>query len=70
MKPNDLPLLCLPMELSDEAAAKLIEFLHEITEALECHYAGQLLRYDRNRKPSSSPPPHDARDTNDTDPPF
>jgi len=35
LKPNDLPLVCLPVDLSDEAAAKLIEFLHEITEALE-----------------------------------
>ena len=34
---NDLP-LCLPVDLSDEAAAKLIEFLYELTEALESRY--------------------------------
>src|SRR3954451_11370879 len=37
-EPNDLPLICLPTELSDEAAAILVEFLHELTEALERHY--------------------------------
>ena len=45
LKPNDLPLLCLPIDLSDEAAAKLLEFLYEITEALERHYGAQLKRY-------------------------
>ena len=45
LQPNDLPLLCLPIDLSDEAAAKLVKFLHEITAALERHYAAQLLRY-------------------------
>ena len=64
MKPNDLPLVCLPMDLSDEAAAKLIEFLSELVEALESHYAGQLLRYAHRYDPESSPP-----DTT-TDPPF
>lgn len=65
MKPNDLPLVCLPMDLSDEAAAKLIEFLYELVEALESHYAGQLLRYAHRYDPESSPP-----DTTTTDPPF
>ena len=35
MQPNDLPIVCLPLELSDEAAATLIEFLYVLTEALE-----------------------------------
>jgi hypothetical protein len=65
MKPNDLPLVCLPIDLSDEAAAKLIEFLYELVEALESHYAGQLLRYANRYDPESSPP-----DTQTTDPPF
>lgn len=56
LQPNDLPLLCLPIDLSDEAAAKLVEFLHEFTEALERHYCAQLLRY------------HHADDTNHRDP--
>ena len=45
LQPNDLPLLCLPVDLSDEAAAKFVEFLHELTEAMERHYCAQLLRY-------------------------
>ena len=45
LQPNDLPLVCLPLDLSDEAAAKLIEFLHELTEALERHYGAQLKRH-------------------------
>ncbi len=45
LKPNDLPLVCLPVDLSDEAAAKLVEFLHELTEAIERHYGAQLARY-------------------------
>jgi hypothetical protein len=45
LQPNDLPLVCLPTELSDEAAAKLVAFLHELTEALERHYFAQLRRH-------------------------
>lgn len=57
MQPNDLPLLCLPLDLSDEAAAQLIDFLHELTEALERHYAGQLIRYAHEQHPASPPEP-------------
>ena len=45
LKPNDLPLICLPTELSDEAAATLIEFFQELTAALEQHYFAQLRRH-------------------------
>ena len=45
LTPNDLPLVCLPVDLSDEAAAKLVEFLHELAEALERHYGAQLKRH-------------------------
>jgi hypothetical protein len=64
MQPNDLPLICLPVELSDEAAAQLLDFLYQLAEALERHYAGQLLRY-AHQGPASSPP-----DPHDSDPPF
>jgi len=66
LKPNDLPLVCLPSDLSDEAAAKLIEFLYAITEALERHYGAQLQRYyhpsdiaqrDLDSVPESNDPP-------------
>lgn len=49
MEPNDLPIVCLPLNLSDESVASLIEFLHELIEALERHYAGQLLRRDHQQ---------------------
>jgi len=48
LKPNDLPLICLPVGLSDEAAAKLLEFLQELTEALESQYYAQITRYYRS----------------------
>ncbi len=44
LEPNDLPLICLPMDLDDHAAAELVAFFRQISEALERHYAGQLLR--------------------------
>lgn len=56
MQPNDLPIVCLPMELSDESAAKLIEFLYELADALERHYAGQLMRYTRERSATPGAP--------------
>lgn len=68
MQPNDLPIVCLPLELSDEAAATLLDFLYALTEALERHYAGQLLRYARDRSPSTPPDSTDSAAT--TDPPF
>ncbi len=42
LQPNDLPLICLPTDLSGEAAAHLVEFLHELTEAIERHYFAQI----------------------------
>jgi len=69
IKPNDLPLVCLPVDLSDEAATTLIEFLHEFTAALESHYCAQLMRY----RDSNHPPQHDLvidQPSDTTDPPF
>jgi hypothetical protein len=60
MQPNDLPQACWPMELSDEPAAWLIEFLYEFTEALERRYAGQLLRSAHRHDLTSSPPDTEA----------
>ena len=68
LHPNDLPLVCLPTDLSDEAAAKLVEFLHELAEALERHYFAQIRRHynaadiaargaDIDLRPASSDPP-------------
>lgn len=63
LKPNDLPLVCLPLDLSDEAAATLAEFLHELTEAIERRYTAQLKRYYRARDTVQ-------RDLDPADPPF
>lgn len=49
MQPNDLPIVCLPLDLPDDAAASLVEFLQELTAALERHYFGQLQRHYRAR---------------------
>ena len=43
---NDYPpTVNLPGELSDEAAAKMLEFLYEFANIFESYYAGQLHRY-------------------------
>ena len=65
LKPNDLPLVCLPVDLSDEAAAMLVEFLHEFTETLERHYAAQLRRHYHNRPIDTA-----QCDVHDSDRPF
>lgn len=51
MHRDPLPLLCLPTDLSDETAAKL---LYDIARTLENHYATQINRYyhpDDDRQP-------------------
>jgi hypothetical protein len=69
-QPNDLPLIALPSGLSDQAAASLVEFLHELTEALERHYFAQLRRHysaaDISRSDRLDPDPGTAS----SDPPF
>ncbi|HUL64620.1 MAG TPA: hypothetical protein VLW55_08375 [Burkholderiaceae bacterium] len=45
LQPNDLPLVCLPLELPPAAAAELIAFLHELADALERHYGAELKRH-------------------------
>ena len=45
MTDNYAPVITLPDELSDEAAAQMLELLYEIVRIVEHHYAGQLLRY-------------------------
>jgi hypothetical protein len=66
MQHNDLPLVCLPLDLSDESAAQLIEFLYELTESLERHYAGQLINRHHRHHPASAP----STPADPDDPPF
>ena len=39
------PLITVPLDLSDEAAAKLIDFLLQIAHQMENHYCEPLYRY-------------------------
>jgi hypothetical protein len=64
MNPDQAPVVLLPAELSDEAAAHTLELLYEIARVIENHYAAQIRRYRF---------PCDDRQTelgNETDPPF
>ena len=70
MQPNDLPIVCLPLELSDEAAAALIDFLNDLTEALERHYCGQLLRYAHRHQKRSPRSDEEPPNSDPGDPPF
>ncbi len=72
MQPNDLPIVCLPMDLSDETAVAVVDFLHELTEALERHYCGQLLRHAQRYDPLPLLPddPPTPADIDPDDPPF
>ena len=60
--------MVLPLDLSDESAAILIDFLHNLAEALKRYYAGQLLRHQQSTRQSRSEDLSDA--PADTDPPF
>lgn len=67
MEPNDLPIVCLPLELTAEDAAALIDFLYALTEALDRHYGAQLINRLHDLKPT--PPPASASTLTD-EPPF
>jgi hypothetical protein len=56
--------IAVPHPLPDEAAAALIELLHELTQALESQYAAQLHRYDQQ------PDQRQAKLWDDAEPPF
>src|SRR5260370_39072259 len=56
MEPNDLPIVCSPLELPAEAAAELLEFLSHLTETIERHYFGELHRL-AHRRPEPNPGP-------------
>ena len=67
MEPNDLPIVCLPLELSGNDAAALIDFLYQLIEALERHYGGLLINRAHQLPPSRPPEP---ASTPGDDPPF
>ena len=57
-------LVALPDELSDEAAAQLLECLYELARALENTYAEQIRRY------YQAPDPRQGELWPQRDPPF
>ena len=59
-------LLVDPPDVSDEAASEILNFLYELVNAVEDHYANQLRRY---HETNTSPLP-DPVDFDDELPPF
>ena len=57
-------LIAVPIDLSDETAAKLLDFLYEFAHRLESHYSEQLYRYRNGIDERQADP------WSDTDPPF
>jgi hypothetical protein len=70
MEPNDLPIVCIPLELPDEAAAELLEFLAHLTETIERHYFGELHRLAQQRSALNRDPGDSPFDRPKSDPPF
>lgn len=48
MNLDDLPLMLVPTDLSDETIVAIIDLLNDLIEALERQYTGQILRYHRD----------------------
>ena len=68
MEPNDLPIVCIPLELPDEAAAELLRFLRQLTDTVERHYFGQLHRLAQARPQNPNPDVSFVRP--ESEPPF
>jgi len=64
MNLDDAPLALLPQDLSDEAAATLLEILYELARVIESHYGSQIQRY------YQQPDPDDTQLQLWDDPPF
>jgi hypothetical protein len=70
MEPNDLPIVCIPLELPAEAAAELLQFLTHLTETIEKHYFGELHRLAQERSARHRCPDYSPFDRPESDPPF
>jgi hypothetical protein len=68
MEPNDLPIVCIPLELPAEAAAELLAFLRNLTDAVERHYCGELHRLAQAQRQKHHPDVPFNRPQ--SDPPF
>jgi hypothetical protein len=69
MEPNDLPIVCIPLELPPEAATELLKFLTHLVETIERHYFGELhqLAQDPRAQNRDQDSPFDRPES---DPPF
>jgi len=70
MEPNDLPIVCIPLDLPAEAAAELLEFLGHLTQTIERHYFGALHRLAQERSAQNRDPNYSPVDHHQSDPPF
>ena len=70
MEPNDLPIVCIPLELPAAAAAELLQFLSHLTETIERHYFGELHQLAKVRSAQSRDPEYSPFDRPESDPPF
>ncbi|MGH7261214.1 MAG: hypothetical protein ACREVA_05080 [Burkholderiales bacterium] len=68
MPHENLPLILIPPDLSDEAASELLDFLYEFARAFESYYFCQLRRH-HTPDVSSDPVPPTHFDEGD-EPPF
>jgi DNA replication protein DnaC len=70
MEPNNLPIVCIPLELPAEAAAELLQFLNHLTETIERHYFGELHRLAQQRSAQNRDPDYSPFARPESDPPF
>ncbi len=70
MEPNDLPIVCIPLELPAEAAAELLQFLTHLTETIQRYYFGELSQLAHERRAQNRDPEYSPFDRPKSDPPF
>ena len=70
MEPNDLPIVCIPLELPAEAVAELLQFLSHLTETIERHYFGELHRLAQQRGAQHRDPDYSPFARPGSNPPF
>lgn len=68
MPHENLPLIMIPPNLSDEAASELLDFLYEFAHAFESYYFCQLRRHHTSDVSPNPAPPSTFEE--DDGPPF
>ena len=70
MEPNDLPIVCIPLELPVEAAAELLQFLSNLSEIIERYYFGELSELAQQRRAKNRDPDYSPFDPPESNPSF